>query len=53
MIGWEYIVAMVAALASGASSIWAVKSIIKHEAKMCDERMAAFREGLRHGEKIH
>lgn len=47
----EYILAVLTALASVASSAWAIKAIIKHEMALCDKRMEAFREGLEYSEK--
>jgi hypothetical protein len=50
-MAWEYVLAVVTAAASVASSAWAIKAIIKHEGEQCDERMEAFKEGLKHGEE--
>ena len=49
----DYILALIAALGSLLGSSWAIKAIIKHENYMCDKRMEAFREGLKHGEEEH
>ena len=51
MVNWDWLLAFVTALGSVMGSSWAIKAIIKHEMKNCDDRMEAFREGLEHGEK--
>jgi hypothetical protein len=47
----DYILALIAAIGSVLSSVAAVKIIVRHEAKMCEKRLEAFREGLDRGEK--
>jgi hypothetical protein len=44
----DYVLAVLTALGSVAGSIAAFKAIVKHEMKLCDQRMEAFREGLKH-----
>jgi hypothetical protein len=51
MAALEVFLAIMAVLGSVASSIWGIKSVMKHESEMCDKRLEAFKEGLIHGEE--
>lgn len=46
----DYLLALVAAFASVLGSTAAIRAIIKHEMKICDQRMEAFKEGFKYGE---
>jgi hypothetical protein len=47
---WEYVAAILTAVASVAGSVWVIKAVVKHEEQACDARLDALREGLnRHG----
>jgi hypothetical protein len=49
-VWWEWIAAIVSAVAAVAGSVQAWKLIVKHESEQCDARLDAYKEGLKHGE---
>lgn len=48
---WEWLTAVITAFGSIAGSAWVIRAVVKHEEKVCDTRMEAFKEGLDRREK--
>jgi hypothetical protein len=47
----DFILAVATAFGSLVGSAWVIRAVVKHEEKVCDSRMEAFKEGLdRHEE---
>jgi hypothetical protein len=46
----EYLGAFLSGVGSVIGAVWAIKAVVRHEAKACDIRLDAFKEGLEHGE---
>jgi len=49
----DFVVAIFAAIGSILGSTWAIKAVIKHEMKMCELRLQAFKDGLHEHEEGH
>jgi hypothetical protein len=45
-VWWEWVAALVSALAAVAGSGWVIRQVVRHEQQECDARMQAFRNGL-------
>lgn len=47
----EYLGAFLSGVGSVLGAVWAIRAVIRHEQKVCDARLDAFKEGLGYGDE--